>query len=35
VAGQDWETVTAPKNWLNLIARTGFTDHLLKLAAPS
>ena len=34
-AGKDWQTVTAYSNWLKVIAKTGFTDHLRKVLAPA
>ncbi len=31
-SGEEWETVTAYGSWLQMVAKTGFTDHMRKIA---
>ncbi|MCX7099831.1 MAG: ATP-binding protein [Methylococcales bacterium] len=31
-SGEDWEKVTAFESWLQMVAKTGFTDHLRKIS---
>jgi hypothetical protein len=31
-SGEDWKTVTAYQSWLQMVAKTGFTDHMRKIS---
>ncbi|PPD50178.1 MAG: hypothetical protein CTY13_02130 [Methylobacter sp.] len=31
-SGENWETVTEQKSWLDMVAKTGFTDHMRKIS---
>ena len=30
--GEAWEEVMAPESWLQMVAKTGFTDHMRKIS---
>lgn len=34
-AGEPWESVTSYKEWLRMIAKTGFTNHMISVSAPA